>query len=44
MLMPKNADGAEMTLQDQQEKSLQNTHLSVVTAALVFGRSDRSDQ
>lgn len=44
MLMPKNTDGAEMTLQDQQKKSPQNTHLSVVTAALVFGRSDRPDQ
>lgn len=40
--MPKNTDGAEITSSnDEQEKAVQSAHLTTLTAALVFDKSDR---
>lgn len=44
ILMPKNTEGAEMISSgNEQAKAVQNTHLSILTAALVFGRFDKSE-
>lgn len=44
MLMPKNAYGAEMILQKQAGKGSSKHTFQLITAALVFGSSDRPDQ
>jgi len=43
--MAKNTEGTEISSSsDEQAKAIQNTHLSILTAALVFGRFDKSDE
>lgn len=43
--MPKNTEGAEInSSSNKQAKAVQYTHLSILSAALVFGGLEKSDE